>query len=80
MLRLVTMYQEIAVLEANDTWDIIELPHGKKAISSKWVCKIKFKPDGTVERLNARFVVSGFCQIPDEDYAHTFLLLLSYQL
>jgi len=36
------MNQEIVVLEANDTWDITELPHGKKAISSKWVYKAKF--------------------------------------
>ena len=66
------MNKEIAALEANDTWDINELPPSKKAISSKWVYKIKFKPDGTIERFKASFVVWGFDQIPDEDYTHTF--------
>lgn len=54
------MNQEIAALEVNDTWEITDLPHDKKAISSKWVYKIKFKPEGTVERFKARFVVRGF--------------------
>jgi len=36
------------------------------------VYKIKFKPDGTVERYKARFVVRGFDQVPDEDYTDTF--------
>jgi len=44
----------------------------KKAISSKWVYKIKFKPDGTIERFKALFVVRGFDQIKDKDYKHTF--------
>ena len=54
------MVQEIAALETNDTWEITDLPRGKKAISSKWVYKIKFKHDGTVERVKVRFVVRGF--------------------
>ena len=66
------MNQEISALETNDTWEITELPPDQKAISSKWVYKIKFKPDGTVERFKARFVVRGFDQLPDEDYSDTF--------
>lgn len=69
------MEHEIVALETNDTWEITDLPPGKKAISSKWVYKIKFKSDGTVERFKARFVVRGFDQIPDEDYTDTFSLV-----
>lgn len=66
------MQKEIAALEANDTWEITDLPHGKKAIGSKWHYKVKFKPDGTIDKYKARFVVRGFTQVKDKDYKHTF--------
>ena len=33
------MNDELCSLELNDTWDITELPSGKKAIGSKWIYK-----------------------------------------
>ncbi|KAJ8749609.1 hypothetical protein K2173_026258 [Erythroxylum novogranatense] len=45
------MDKELLALEQNQTWDITKLPPGKKAIGSKWVYKVKFHPDGTVERV-----------------------------
>ncbi|CAL1379865.1 unnamed protein product [Linum trigynum] len=66
------MQREIDALEANGTWDLQELPPGKKAIASKWVYKIKFHPDGTVERYKARLVAKGFTQIEGVDYHDTF--------
>ncbi|XP_042978944.1 uncharacterized mitochondrial protein AtMg00810-like [Carya illinoinensis] len=44
------MDSEIAALELNNTWDIITLPQGKTSIGSKWVYKIKYHADGTIER------------------------------
>ncbi|GJX56836.1 uncharacterized mitochondrial protein-like protein [Tanacetum coccineum] len=44
------MKQEIQALEENKTWTLEELPKGKRAIDSKWVYKIKYKPNGDVER------------------------------
>ena len=35
------MQEEIKVLHVNDTWDLVELPKGRKAIPNKWVYKIK---------------------------------------
>lgn len=48
------------------------LPIGHKKISSKWVFKIKYNPDGTVERYKARLVIKGFHQKEGLDYKHTF--------
>jgi len=48
------------------------LPHGKKALTSNWVYKTKYNPDGAVDRHKARLVIRGFEQIKDKDYKHTF--------
>ncbi|GJY06414.1 copia protein, partial [Tanacetum coccineum] len=53
------MNKELEALEKNNTWTFTELPSGHKAITSKWVYKIKYKPTGTIERLKARQVVRG---------------------
>jgi len=36
------MELEIAALESNKTWSIVDLPPGKKPIGCKWIYKIKF--------------------------------------
>ena len=66
------MEQELTTLEKNGTWILTSLPPGKKALSSKWVYKTKFRPDGSVERHKARLVIRGFEQVKDKDYKHTF--------
>ena len=66
------MDKELYALDVNDTWEVTELPEGKKAISSKWVYKIKFLPDGTVDKYKARLVIRGFDQREGLDYKHTF--------
>lgn len=47
------MQEELNALEENDTWDLTSLPKSNVAIDSKWVYKIKFKPDGETQRLKA---------------------------
>ena len=66
------MAAEIAAFEVNHTWTLTLLPASKKPIGCKWVYKIKYKADGSVERYKARLVAKGFTKKEGVDYFETF--------
>src|SRR6202000_2624588 len=55
---------EIQSLLDNGTWELAQLPPGRKAIGCRWVFLIKRKSDGSVDRYKARLVAQGFSQRP----------------
>ncbi|KAL9244597.1 hypothetical protein vseg_018360 [Gypsophila vaccaria] len=67
-----TMATEMQALIDNETWTLEKLPPGKKALGSKWLYKIKYKSDSTVEQLKARLVIFGNHQTEGVDYDETF--------
>ncbi|CAI7858963.1 unnamed protein product [Closterium sp. NIES-53] len=48
------MESELKSIEENGTWELVELPEGRKAITSKWLFKIKSDADGKIERYESR--------------------------
>ena len=70
---------ECGAITTNKTWELVELPNGRKAIQSKWVFEIKENPDGTVNKYKARLVVQGFRQIYGLDYDETFAPVARYE-
>lgn len=54
------MEREIATLERNNIWALTDLPAGKKPIGSKWIFKIKYNSNGTIEGYRARLVAKGY--------------------
>ena len=71
------MESEMKSLSDSDVWDVVHLPTGKKAVGSKWVCKIKTGADGNIEWYKARLVAAeGFTQQYRADYDETFSLVV----
>lgn len=56
------MKLEIDALTNNHTWGLVDLYAGKTLIGCKWVHKVKYKADGSVERYKSRLVANGFTQ------------------
>eukprot|EP00253_Pinus_taeda_P021565 PITA_21565 len=57
-----TMNEEYRSLLANDTWDLVPLPKGRKLVRCKWVYRTKYGPDGKVDKHKAHLVSKGFSQ------------------
>ncbi|GMI75223.1 hypothetical protein HRI_001191600 [Hibiscus trionum] len=54
------MNEELKAIEDLKTWTVVPLPEGKKAIDSKWVYRVKYKADGSLDRYKARLVAKGY--------------------
>jgi hypothetical protein len=50
------MVEEYASIMQNDVWEVVSRPNGKSVISSKWIYKIKYVADGSIEKYKAQFV------------------------
>ncbi|CAI7790396.1 unnamed protein product [Closterium sp. NIES-53] len=66
------MESELKSIEENGTWELVELPEGRKAITSKWLFKIKSDADGKIECYKSRFVAKGYQQKEKVDYKELF--------
>lgn len=64
--------EEMDALLENDTWTLVELPSGQRAIDNKWVFKIKRNEYGNVDRYKARLVVKGCSQRKGFDYGEVY--------
>ena len=63
---------EIASIVKNQTWDLVDLPPGAKAIGLKWIFKIKRNSDGTINKHKSRLVAKGYIQRHGIDYEEVF--------
>jgi hypothetical protein len=70
------MEEEFAILIANNTWDLVPLLVGSNIINGKWIFKLKFHSDDSLEWYKAHWILRAFTQWPDIDYDETFSLVV----
>lgn len=69
------MREELDQLEKNNTWTLVNkknIQPGHRALSGKWVYKVKRDVNGDIARFKARWVVKGYLQQFGVDFDQTF--------
>lgn len=64
--------EEYQALCKNGTWTLVSPIAYMKIIGCKWVSRLKYNPDGSVQWHKARLVAKGFHQTPGVDFSETF--------
>nr|AAO52668.1 putative gag-pol polyprotein [Aster yellows phytoplasma] len=72
------MNQELSSQVQNNSWELTDLPPGRKALNSKWVFKTKRDADGNVICHKARLVVKGCAQRKGIDYDEVYSPVVRY--
>ena len=71
----VAMKDELTTMELNHIWTVVLLPHRKHSIGCKWIFKIKYNSNGSIELHKAHLVAKGYTQKEGIDFVETFSLV-----
>jgi hypothetical protein len=66
-----SMREELSSLINNQSWTLVDLPPGRKAIRCGWIYKAQ-NEDEAVYRLKSHLVAKGHSQKPGSDYNDIF--------
>jgi hypothetical protein len=63
---------EIYSLESKNCWNVVDLPPNTPTVGSKYVCRIKLNPDGSIGKYKVRLVAQGFTQVEGINFYDTY--------
>ena len=69
---LLAMKSEMDSIHQNQTWELVELPVGRKPLPCKWVLWYKYVSDSGKPKNKVQLVVKGFKQAHGVDYDEIF--------
>nr|GEV03883.1 retrovirus-related Pol polyprotein from transposon TNT 1-94 [Tanacetum cinerariifolium] len=70
------MHEELLQFKMQKVWVLVELPHTKRDVGTKWVFRNKKDERGIVVRNKARLVAQGHTQEEGIDYEEVFALVV----
>lgn len=70
------MKLEFEALQQNHTWSLVPSTPNMHVVGSKWICKVKYKSDGSIDKHKAMLVAQGFTQTLGLDFFDTFSLVI----
>nr|GFA60381.1 putative ribonuclease H-like domain-containing protein [Tanacetum cinerariifolium] len=73
--RSMKRVEELLQFKRKKLWILVDLPHKKRAIGSKWVFRNKKDERGIVVRNKARLIIQGHTQEEGTDYEEVFALV-----
>lgn len=73
------MKEELQAIERSKTWELTILPQNKKAVSMRWVFKIKLKLYGSIPKYKTRLVARGFLQKSGLEYFKVFTIVTRHE-
>jgi len=56
------MVEEYSSIMVSDVWEVVPRPQDRAVVGSRWIYKVKYDADDSVEKYKARFVAKGYAQ------------------
>eukprot|EP00253_Pinus_taeda_P014193 PITA_14193 len=72
------MVEEYNSIMVNNVWGVVSRPQDKSMVGSRWIYKIKYAVDDSVEKYKARFLAKGYAEKEGIDSEETFALVARY--
>ena len=72
------MVEEYSSIMTNNVWEVVPRPQNRSVVGSRWIYKIKYATDGSIEKFKARFVAKGYVEKEGIECEETFAPVARY--